>query len=72
MKIFARAILRGAIVNIFVYIRQLTQHELGRETDQGQLLKLFKYKRDLIVGGLKAQHDVSGVDAVAMALQLAD
>jgi hypothetical protein len=35
MKIFARAMLRGAIVNIFTKTRQMIKHELGRETDQG-------------------------------------
>ena len=43
MKIFAKAMLRGAIVNIFVYTRDQTKHELGRDSDQGQLLKVLKF-----------------------------
>ncbi len=68
MKIFSRACLKGAIVNIYMYIKKLTKHELGRDSDDGQLLKVLKFQRDLIIGGLKSQHDVSGVDAVTMAL----
>jgi len=35
MKIFAKAMLKGAIVNIFVNIRQLIKHEIGEDTDEG-------------------------------------
>lgn len=69
-KIFAKAILRGAITNIYQHIKQMTKHELGIDSDAGQLLKVLKFQRDLIIGGLQAQHDVNGVDAVSMALQL--
>jgi hypothetical protein len=37
MKIFARAILYGALFNIFMYIKQLTKYEVGKVTRQGQL-----------------------------------
>ncbi len=70
MKIFARACLRGAITNIYEYMKKIMKHEQGKETGEGQLLKVLKFQRDLILGGLKAQHDVNGVDAVSMALQL--
>lgn len=69
-KIFAKAILRDAITNIYQHIKQTTKHELGIDSDAGQLLKVLKFQRDLIIGGLKAQHDVNGVDAVSMVLQL--
>jgi hypothetical protein len=68
MKIFARAILRGSIVNIFNFIKKVTFHEYGYETDSGYLLKVLKFKRNLIIGGLTAQHDVGGIDAVNVTL----
>ena len=43
MKVFARSILSGAILNIFMYVRQLVRFEMGRVTDQGQQLKVLKY-----------------------------
>ncbi len=70
IKIFARACLRGAITNIYDYMKQTMKHEQGSETGEGQLLKVLKFQRSLIIGGLQAQHDVNGVDAVNMALQL--
>ena len=69
-KIFARACLRGAIMNIYENMKKVMKHEQGKESGEGQLLKVLKFQRDLILGGLQAKHDVAGVDAVNMALQL--
>ena len=44
------------------------KHEQGKESGEGQLLKVLKFQRDLIMGGLQANHDVGGVDAVNLAL----
>ena len=68
VKIFSRALLRGAIANIFAHTRNSVQHDLGRDTDQGQMLKVNKFQRDLVIGGLTAKHDVHGVDAVHQTL----
>ena len=35
MKIFARACLRGAITNIYDYMKQTMKHEQGSETGEG-------------------------------------
>ena len=57
-------------MNIYENMKKAMMHEQGKETGEGQLLKVLKFQRDLIMGGLSAKHDVSGVDAVSMALQL--
>ena len=69
-KIFAPSMLRGAIINIFDYVQALTRHEMGRDTNDGQMIKVLKFQRDLVMGGLKSQHDVGGVDAQNTVLRL--
>lgn len=34
-KVFSKAILRGALVNIFTQVRQLVKYEMGRDTEKG-------------------------------------
>ena len=57
-------------MNIYENMKKAMMHEQGKETGEGQLLKVLKFQLDLIMGGLSANHYVSGVDAVSMALQL--
>jgi hypothetical protein len=53
---------------VYNYVKALTKHELGRDTEQGQLLKLKKFQRDLVIGGLVGDRDVGGIDAVNTAI----
>ena len=42
-KIFAPSMLRGAIINIFDYVQAMTRHEMGRDTSDGQMIKVLKF-----------------------------
>ena len=68
-KIFAKALLKGAIANIFEYIKFLQNHD-NDVNPQGQLLKVLQFQRDLLLGGLQSRHDVNGIDAAKLALEL--
>ena len=68
-KIFAKALLKGAIANIFEYVKFLKIHDNDMNPN-GQLLKVLKFQRDLLIGGLQSRRDVSGIDAAKLALEL--
>jgi len=62
----AKAFLRGAIMNIYYYLRKIQDRDLGDadmisgETTTGSgiengLLNVLKYQRSLVIGGLRSK-----------------
>lgn len=59
IKCFTRVILKAAILNIFFYAKH--NAKIGDEIVP-QTLKVLKFQRDLLIGGLKNQPEKLGVD----------
>lgn len=58
-KVFAKAFLKGAVMNIYYYMRKIAERSSGEEPN---LLTLLKYQRGLVIGGLKKREKTFGVD----------
>ena len=76
---FAKCCLRGAIENIFDYVEHLSELEQRQvlntgkhieSEEDGKLLKVLKFQRQLLFGGLMNQKDVNGINAQGMVIEL--
>ena len=59
IKCFTRVILKAAILNIYYYARH--NAKIGDEVVPATL-KVLKFQRDLLIGGLKNKEEKLGVD----------